>query len=170
MPDAALVSQRSDVHAATLGALVFDNPERMKRDAIFQVGSTTTLIIAVAAMVLVEECNPAVSKDGNLVSTVKRYVLFFRGRRASFMRAPLPAFFKNFEVPELSGRFRQSLQGGEKALPPNQQSHQATNNRPSIVRSTRKPSTKRLIRSPRADSACLAHTAAASFSFTSDAV
>ncbi len=52
----ALVSHHDDVHVETLGTLAFDNPAPMKRDTIFRIASITKPIVAVAAMILVEEC------------------------------------------------------------------------------------------------------------------
>lgn len=52
----ALISHNDDVHVETLGTLAFDNPTPVKRDTIFRIASITKLITAVAAMILVEEC------------------------------------------------------------------------------------------------------------------
>jgi CubicO group peptidase (beta-lactamase class C family) len=52
----ALVSHHDDVHVETLGNLAFGNQAPMKRDTIFRIASLTKLITAVAAMILVEEC------------------------------------------------------------------------------------------------------------------
>jgi CubicO group peptidase (beta-lactamase class C family) len=53
----ALVSRDDEVHVETLGSLAFDDPAPMRRDTIFRIASITKLITAVAAMILVEECN-----------------------------------------------------------------------------------------------------------------
>jgi CubicO group peptidase (beta-lactamase class C family) len=52
----ALVSHHDDVHVEVLGTQAFDNPAPMKRDTIFRIASITKPVIAVAAMILVEEC------------------------------------------------------------------------------------------------------------------
>ena len=52
----ALVSHNDDVHREVLGTLSFGDPAPMKRDTIFRIASLTKLITAVAAMILVEEC------------------------------------------------------------------------------------------------------------------
>lgn len=52
----ALISHNDDVHVETLGTLAFENPTPVKRDTIFRIASITKLITAVAAMILVEEC------------------------------------------------------------------------------------------------------------------
>jgi CubicO group peptidase (beta-lactamase class C family) len=52
----ALVSHNDDVHIETLGTLYFDIPVPMQRDTIFRIASITKIVVAVAAMILVEEC------------------------------------------------------------------------------------------------------------------
>src|SRR5215469_10933945 len=52
----ALVSHNDDVHIETLGTLDFSNPAPMQRDTIFRIASITKIVVAVAAMMLVEEC------------------------------------------------------------------------------------------------------------------
>src|SRR5205085_9114943 len=52
----ALVSHHDDVRVEALGTLAFGNPAPMKRDTIFRIASITKPITAVAAMILVEEC------------------------------------------------------------------------------------------------------------------
>jgi CubicO group peptidase (beta-lactamase class C family) len=52
----ALVSRHDDVHVETLGTTAFDNPAPMKRDTIFRIASLTKVVVAVAAMILVEDC------------------------------------------------------------------------------------------------------------------
>ena len=52
----ALVSHHDDVHVETIGTLAFDSPAPMRRDTIFRVASLAKPITAVAAMILVEEC------------------------------------------------------------------------------------------------------------------
>jgi CubicO group peptidase (beta-lactamase class C family) len=52
----ALVSHHDDVHVDSLGAMSFGQPAPMRRDAIFRIASLTKPVVAVAAMILVEEC------------------------------------------------------------------------------------------------------------------
>jgi CubicO group peptidase (beta-lactamase class C family) len=52
----ALVSGRDNVHVEVLGSQSIDNAAPMRRDTIFRIASITKPIVAVAAMVLVEEC------------------------------------------------------------------------------------------------------------------
>lgn len=52
----ALVSHNDDVHVETLGTLYFDVPVPMQRDTIFRIASITKIVVAVAAMILIEEC------------------------------------------------------------------------------------------------------------------
>lgn len=52
----ALVSHNGDVHVETIGSLAFDNDAAMQRDTIFRIASMTKPITAVAAMILVEDC------------------------------------------------------------------------------------------------------------------
>src|SRR5580765_7237500 len=52
----ALVSHGDEVHVEVMGNLAFDGPEPMARDTIFRIASITKPIVAVAAMMLVEEC------------------------------------------------------------------------------------------------------------------
>ncbi len=52
----ALVSHHDDVHVETIGTLAFDSPAPMSGDTIFRIASITKLIVAVAAMILVEDC------------------------------------------------------------------------------------------------------------------
>ena len=52
----ALVSHHDDVHVETLGTLSFGDAAPMKRDTIFRIASITKPIVAVGAMILVEEC------------------------------------------------------------------------------------------------------------------
>ena len=52
----ALVSHHDDVHVETLGTLSFGDPAPMKRDTIFRIASLSKPMTAVAAMILVEEC------------------------------------------------------------------------------------------------------------------
>src|SRR5579863_1531913 len=53
---AALVSHHDDVHVETLGTMAFGEPAPMQRDSIFRIASITKPIVAVAAMILVEQC------------------------------------------------------------------------------------------------------------------
>jgi CubicO group peptidase (beta-lactamase class C family) len=50
-----LVSRRGETHVEAVGALALGGPA-MQRDTIFRVASMTKPIVAVAALVLVEEC------------------------------------------------------------------------------------------------------------------
>lgn len=52
----ALVSHQDDVHVETLGTLKTDQSTPMKRDSIFRIASITKPVVAVAAMILVEDC------------------------------------------------------------------------------------------------------------------
>lgn len=52
----ALVSRHDDVHVEVLGTLHAGVSEPMTRDAIFRVASITKPVVAVAAMILIEEC------------------------------------------------------------------------------------------------------------------
>lgn len=52
----ALVGHHDNMHVEALGTLAFGAPAPMERDAIFRIASITKPITAVAAMILVEEC------------------------------------------------------------------------------------------------------------------
>lgn len=52
----ALVSRHDDVHVEVLGTLHAGGSEPMTRDAIFRIASITKPIVAVATMILIEEC------------------------------------------------------------------------------------------------------------------
>src|SRR5690348_10111377 len=52
----ALVGYHDDAHVETLGTLAFGDAAPMKRDTIFRIASLTKPITAVAAMLLVEDC------------------------------------------------------------------------------------------------------------------
>ncbi len=52
----ALVARHEDVHTAVVGAMTTERTAPMTRDAIFRIASITKPIVAVAAMILVEEC------------------------------------------------------------------------------------------------------------------
>src|SRR6476469_10819649 len=52
----ALVSHHDEVHVEALGTMAFGQAAPMKHDTIFRIASLTKLITAVAAMILVEEC------------------------------------------------------------------------------------------------------------------
>jgi CubicO group peptidase (beta-lactamase class C family) len=52
----ALISRRGAEHVAAIGTLAFDRKAPMQRDTIFRLASVTKPITAVAAMILVEEC------------------------------------------------------------------------------------------------------------------
>ena len=51
-----LVSRRGEVHVDAIGTQAFADPTSMRRDTIFRISSMTKPIIAVATMILVEEC------------------------------------------------------------------------------------------------------------------
>ncbi len=51
-----LVSRRGKVHVDAIGTQAFKDPTPMRRNTIFRISSMTKPIIAVAAMILVEEC------------------------------------------------------------------------------------------------------------------
>src|SRR5947209_8995755 len=51
-----LVSRRGEVHVDIIVAQAFADPTPMRRDTIFRISSMTKPIIAVATMILVEEC------------------------------------------------------------------------------------------------------------------
>jgi CubicO group peptidase (beta-lactamase class C family) len=51
-----LVSRRGEVHVDVIGTRAFKDPDPMRRDTIFRISSMTKPIIAVATMILVEEC------------------------------------------------------------------------------------------------------------------
>jgi CubicO group peptidase (beta-lactamase class C family) len=52
----ALVSRGNDVHIETLGTMAVGRPAPMQRDTIFRIASMTKPVAAVAAMILIEEC------------------------------------------------------------------------------------------------------------------
>jgi CubicO group peptidase (beta-lactamase class C family) len=52
----ALVSHRGREHVETIGTMAFDSDVPMRRDTIFRLASMTKPVTAVAAMILVEEC------------------------------------------------------------------------------------------------------------------
>jgi len=51
-----LVSRRGEMHVDVIGTQAFKDPDPMRRDTIFRISSMTKPIIAVATMILVEEC------------------------------------------------------------------------------------------------------------------
>src|SRR5437588_863628 len=51
-----LVSRRGEVHVDVIGTQAFKDPTPMRRDTIFRISSMTKPIIAVATMILIEEC------------------------------------------------------------------------------------------------------------------
>ena len=51
-----VVSRRGETHVDALGTLAFGGDAPMQRDTIFRIASVTKPIVAVAAMILVEEC------------------------------------------------------------------------------------------------------------------
>jgi CubicO group peptidase (beta-lactamase class C family) len=52
----ALVSCHDDIHVEALGTLAFDSPAPMLRDTIFRIASLSKVVVAVAAMILIEDC------------------------------------------------------------------------------------------------------------------
>src|SRR5258707_4476072 len=57
VPDVfTLVSRRVELHVDAIGTQAFADPTSMRRDTIFRISSMTKPIIAVATMILVEEC------------------------------------------------------------------------------------------------------------------
>src|SRR5262245_14616925 len=51
-----LVSRRGEVHVDVIGTMDVDGDRPMRRDTIFRISSMSKPIVAVAAMILVEEC------------------------------------------------------------------------------------------------------------------
>jgi CubicO group peptidase (beta-lactamase class C family) len=51
-----LVRRRDEVHVDTVGTTALEGAEPMRRDTIFRIASLTKPVVAVAAMILVEEC------------------------------------------------------------------------------------------------------------------
>ena len=51
-----LVSRRGEVHVDGIGTKAFKDPDPMRRDTIFRISSMSKPIIAVATMILLEEC------------------------------------------------------------------------------------------------------------------
>src|SRR5207248_3751456 len=51
-----LVSRRGEVHVDVIGTQAIADPTPMRRDTIFRISSMTKPIIAVATMILIEEC------------------------------------------------------------------------------------------------------------------
>src|SRR5947209_7880722 len=51
-----LISRRGEVHVDVIGTQAFKDPAPMQRATIFRISSMTKPIIAVATMILVEEC------------------------------------------------------------------------------------------------------------------
>jgi CubicO group peptidase (beta-lactamase class C family) len=52
----ALVSHGDEIHVETIGTKSFGDPAPMRRDTIFRIASITKPVVAVAAMILVEDC------------------------------------------------------------------------------------------------------------------
>src|SRR5215203_6810826 len=73
----SLVARRGEVHADSFGMLSIDRASRVERDAIFRVASMTKPVVAVAAMILVEECKLRLHEpvDGLLPELADRRVL-----------------------------------------------------------------------------------------------
>jgi CubicO group peptidase (beta-lactamase class C family) len=72
-----LVSRRGKVHVDVVGKQAFEDPTPMRRDTIFRISSMTKPIIAVAAMILVEECKLRLDEpvDALLPELAERKVL-----------------------------------------------------------------------------------------------
>ncbi len=51
-----LISRRGEVHVDAMGTMAIDGRDPMRRDTIFRIASLTKPVVAVAALVLVEEC------------------------------------------------------------------------------------------------------------------
>ena len=51
-----LISRHGEVHVDAIGAMAIDGRHPMRRDTIFRIASLTKPIVAVAALVLIEEC------------------------------------------------------------------------------------------------------------------
>lgn len=72
-----LVSRRGEVHVDVIGAQAFDESASMRRDSIFRISSLTKPIIAVATLILLEECKLRLDEpvDALLPELVNRQVL-----------------------------------------------------------------------------------------------
>ncbi|HZR41610.1 MAG TPA: serine hydrolase domain-containing protein [Ktedonobacteraceae bacterium] len=72
-----LISRRGEVHVDVIGAQAFNDPTPMRRDTIFRISSMTKPIIAVATMILVEECKLRLDEpvDALLPELARRKVL-----------------------------------------------------------------------------------------------
>jgi CubicO group peptidase (beta-lactamase class C family) len=51
-----LISRRGEVHVDAIGTMSLGGKEPMRRDTIFRIASMTKPIVAIATMILVEEC------------------------------------------------------------------------------------------------------------------
>ena len=72
-----LISRRGETHVDALGTMAFGGEAPMQRDTIFRIASVTKPIVAVAAMILVEECRLRLDDpvDGYLPELADRTVL-----------------------------------------------------------------------------------------------
>src|SRR5438552_2572693 len=72
-----LVSRRGEVHVDVIGTQAFGDSPPMRRDTIFRISSMTKPIIAVATMILVEECKLRLDEpvDALLPELAERKVL-----------------------------------------------------------------------------------------------
>ena len=72
-----LISRRGEVHVDVIGTQAFEDPTPMRRDTIFRISSMTKPIIAVATMILVEECKLRLDEqvDALLPELAERQVL-----------------------------------------------------------------------------------------------
>src|SRR5437660_8828153 len=72
-----LVSRRDEVHVDAIGTHAIGDSRPMRRDTIFRISSMTKPIIAVATMILVEECKLRLDDpvDALLPELAERHVL-----------------------------------------------------------------------------------------------
>src|SRR5215469_1670812 len=72
-----LVSRRGEVHVDVVGTQAFGQSPPMRRDTIFRISSMTKPMLAVAAMILVEECTLRLDEpvDALLPELAERQVL-----------------------------------------------------------------------------------------------
>ena len=57
-----LISRRGEVHVDAIGTMSLGGKEPMRRDTIFRIASMTKPIVAIATMILVEECKLRLDK------------------------------------------------------------------------------------------------------------
>src|SRR5437868_14867559 len=88
-----LVSRRGEVHVDVIGMKAVEGLDPMRRDTIFRISSMTKPIIAVATMILVEECKLRLDEpvDRWLPELAERQVLKqFEGQLADTVPANRP--------------------------------------------------------------------------------